>query len=71
MLKFLLGVFVGAVATAQYQRRYKYSSASSGSGRVDEFSTAAQNVPADLTLNTGDGTPGSRLRATDDLRMTT
>ena len=70
MLKFLLGIFVGAIASIQYQRRYKHRSTVLGSGRVDEFSTAAQNVPSDLTLNAGDATPGSKLRATDDLRVT-
>jgi hypothetical protein len=58
MLRILLGVLIGAAATASYLQR----STSAGLrqrpiGRVDELSTAGHNVVADPAVNAGDGTP--------------
>ena len=65
MTRFLLGVVVGAAATAAYlTRRTAAMPRRATMGRVDELSSAAQNVVADPPLNAGDGTP-SRTAATD------
>ena len=57
MIRFLLGVAVGAVATASYlQRRGSYGPGSAV-GRVDELSTAGNNLVIDAEVNAGDGTP--------------
>ena len=53
MIRFLLGVVVGAVGTAAYLNRQK----GYVSGRVDELSMAANNIVADASINVGDGTP--------------
>lgn len=64
MTRFLLGFVVGAAATAVYlARRTASAPRRSTVGRVDELSSAAQNVVADPPLNAGDGTP-SRTAAT-------
>jgi hypothetical protein len=60
MFRFVLGVLVGSLATASYIRGASRSSSTHRSGRVDELSTAAQNVIADAPLDAGDGTPGPR-----------
>jgi hypothetical protein len=58
MIRFLLGVAVGAVATASYlQRRGSYGQGSAVGGRVDELSTASNNLVIDAEVNAGDGTP--------------
>lgn len=53
MIRFLLGVVVGAVGTAAYMNRQK----GYAPGRVDELSAAANNIVADPPINAGDGTP--------------
>jgi len=63
MIRFLLGVAVGAIATASYlQRRGSVPSSRAVGGRVDELSTAVNNAAVDTEVNAGDGTP-SRERA--------
>jgi hypothetical protein len=58
MIRFLLGVAVGAVATASYlQRRGSYEPRRAVGGRVDELSTAGDNLVVDSEVNAGDGTP--------------
>jgi len=58
MIRFLLGVAVGAVATASYlQRRGSYEAGRATGGRVDELSTASNNLVVDSEVNAGDGTP--------------
>jgi hypothetical protein len=58
MIRFLLGVAVGAIATASYmQRRGSYEPGRAVGGRVDELSTAGNNLLADTEVNAGDGTP--------------
>jgi hypothetical protein len=65
MIRFLLGVLVGGVATASYLTRHAgYTPRAPLSGRVDELSTAANNIVADPSVNAGDGTPGPTSRAT-------
>jgi hypothetical protein len=57
MIRFLLGVAVGAIATASYlQRRGTYEPGGAVGGRVDELSTASGNI-IDAEVNAGDGTP--------------
>ena len=63
MIRFLLGVAVGAIATASYlQRRGGYQPSRAVGGRVDELSTASNNLVVDAEVNAGDGTP-SRERS--------
>jgi hypothetical protein len=58
MIRFLLGVAVGAIATASYmQRRGSYEPGGVVGGRVDELSTAGNNLVIDAEVNAGDGTP--------------
>jgi hypothetical protein len=58
MLRFLLGMLVGAAAAATWMSRSSAArSAVYEGGRVDALSTAAGNVIADPALNAGDGTP--------------
>jgi hypothetical protein len=58
MIRFLLGVAVGAVAAASYlQRRGSYEPGTATGGRVDELSTAGNNLVVDSEVNAGDGTP--------------
>lgn len=58
MIRFLLGVAVGAVATASYlQRRGSYEPGRAMGGRADELSTAGNNLLVDAEVNAGDGTP--------------
>ena len=58
MIRFLLGVAVGAIATASYlQSRKTYAPTGVVGGRVDELSTAANNLVTDTEVNAGDGTP--------------
>ena len=58
MIRFLLGVAVGAIATASYlQKRGSYKPGSVVGGRVDELSTAGNNLLVDSEVNAGDGTP--------------
>jgi hypothetical protein len=56
MIRFLLGVLVGSIATAACMRRNNHDPHLTG--RVDELSTAARNIVADPAVNAGDGTPG-------------
>ena len=65
MIRFLLGVAVGALGMASYLKRQGYGSGTLATGRVDELSSAAHNVVADPPVNAGDGTPDrmSRERA--------
>ena len=58
MIRFLLGVVVGAVGTAAYLKRQR----GYVSGRVDELSIAADNIVADPLINSGDGTPSRMSR---------
>lgn len=61
MLRILLGVLIGAAATASYlQRSASAGSRQRPSGRVDELSTAAHHVVADPAVNAGDGTPAQQ-----------
>lgn len=53
MIRFLLGVVVGAVGAAAYLNRQK----GDVFGRVDELSMAAHNIVADPSINVGDSTP--------------
>ena len=63
MIRFLLGVVVGAVGTASYLKRQKgYASGTLTTGRVDELSSAANNIVADVPINAGDGTPDRTSR---------
>jgi hypothetical protein len=56
MLRFLLGMLVGAAAAATWlTRRAAARPAAYAGGRVDELSTAAGNVIADPALDAGDG----------------
>ena len=58
MIRFLLGIAVGAIATAAYlQSRKMHAPGGVMGGRVDELSTAANNWVADIEVNAGDGTP--------------
>jgi len=58
MIRFLLGVAVGAIATASYlQGRGSYEPGRAVGGRVDELSTAGDNLLVDAEVNAGDGTP--------------
>ncbi len=58
MIRFLLGVAVGAIATASYlQKRGSYEPGRAVGGRVDELSTAGNNLLVDAEVNAGDGTP--------------
>ncbi|HKO67097.1 MAG TPA: hypothetical protein VJU53_04750 [Burkholderiaceae bacterium] len=58
MIRFLLGVAVGAIATASYlSRRGSFEPIRTAGGRVDELSTAANNLIVDDEVNAGDGTP--------------
>ena len=58
MLRFLLGMLVGAAATAAWLTRpAAVRPTPYAGGRVDELSMAAENVIADPPLNAGDGTP--------------
>ena len=58
MIRFLLGVAVGAIATASYlNRRRSFEPTRAAGGRVDELSTAANNLIVDDEVNAGDGTP--------------
>ncbi|MDQ3215453.1 MAG: hypothetical protein M3P99_05150 [Pseudomonadota bacterium] len=60
MIKFLLGVVVGSVATASYLRQQsRYTPSEYLTGRVDELSSV-DNIVADPEVNAGDG---SRRRA--------
>ena len=58
MIKFLLGVAVGAVGMSSYLGRQGYTAGTLTVGRVDELSSAASNIVADPPVNAGDGTPG-------------
>ena len=58
MIKFLLGVVVGAAGMASYMKRNSYAAGTRTTGRVDELSSAAFSVVADPPVNAGDGTPG-------------
>ncbi len=58
MIKFLLGVAVGAVGMASYLKRQGYTAGTLTVGRVDELSSAANNLVGDPPVNAGDGTPG-------------
>lgn len=60
MIKFLLGVVVGAAGMASYMKRNSHA-ATRTTGRVDELSSAAYSIVADPPVNAGDGTP-SRTR---------
>ena len=53
MIRFLLGVVVGAVGTAAYLNRQRRDVF----GRVDELSMAAHNIVAEPSINVSDGTP--------------
>jgi len=67
MLKFLLGVAVGSIATATYMKRQSsYTPSQWLTGGVDELSSAADNLGADPTFNAGDGTP-RRIVVTDQV----
>ena len=58
MLRFLLGMLVGAAAAATWLTRSSTARPLAyAGGQVDELSTAAGNVIADPPLNAGDGTP--------------
>lgn len=58
MLRFLLGMLVGAAAAATWLTRPSAARPPAyAGGRVDELSSAAGNVIADPPLNAGDGTP--------------
>jgi hypothetical protein len=58
MIRFLLGVAVGAVAAASYlQGRGSYEPGRAVGGGVDELSTAGDNLLVDAEVNAGDGTP--------------
>ena len=65
MVRFLLGILIGAAATAAWLKRQESSRGLSSTldprteGRVDELSSAAAN-PAAMNVNAGDGTPGRR-----------
>jgi hypothetical protein len=61
MIRFLLGVAVGALGMA-YLKRQGYRSGTLATGRVDELSSAAHNVVADPPVNAGDGTPNRTNR---------
>ena len=57
MIKFLLGVVVGSVATASYLRRQsRYTPSEYLTGRVDDLSAAVDNIIADPEVKAGDGT---------------
>jgi len=58
MIKFLLGVVVGAAGMSSYLNRKRYAAGTGTKGRVDELSSAAANIVADPPVNAGDGTPG-------------
>lgn len=58
MVRLLLGMVVGAAAAALYMSRSSSMATSARAlGRIDELSTAEDNVVADPPLNAGDGTP--------------
>ena len=57
MLRFLLGMLVGAAAATWLTRSSTARPLAYAGGQVDELSTAAGNVIADPPLNAGDGTP--------------
>jgi hypothetical protein len=57
MIKFLLGVVVGAAGMASYLKREGYTAGTRTTGHVDELSSAAHDVVADPPINVGDGTP--------------
>jgi len=58
MFRLLLGFLLGALTTAAIMRRPASSMGGAWpAGRVDELSSAADNVVADPAVNAGDGTP--------------
>lgn len=57
MIKFLLGVVVGAAGMASYLKREKFVAGTRATGRVDELSSAAHTMVADPPINAGDGKP--------------
>jgi len=57
MIKFLLGVVVGAAGMASYLKRAGYTAGTRTTGRVDELSSAANSIVADPPINADDGTP--------------
>jgi len=57
MIRFLLGVVVGAAGTASYLKRKGYTAGTRATGRVDELSSAAYTLVTDPPINAGDGTP--------------
>ena len=59
MFRLLLGMLVGAAATAAYMNRASSSApATRATGRVDKLTAAARNPVADPALDAGDATPG-------------
>ncbi len=57
MIRFLLGVVVGAVGMASYLKREGRAAGGLRTGRVDELSSFANNFVTDPAVNAGDGTP--------------
>jgi len=65
MFRLLLGFLLVALVTAAVMRRPALPKGVAWpTGRVDEFSSAADNVVADPAVNAGDGTP-SHITASD------
>ena len=65
MIRLLLGMLLGAAVSSMWKNK-----ASSGGtrafapGRVDELSSAKDNIVADPPVNVGDGTPGRSTSTT-------
>jgi hypothetical protein len=57
MIKFLLGVVVGAAGMASYLKREKFVAGTRATGRVDELSSAAHTLVDDPPIHAGGGTP--------------
>jgi len=57
MIRFLLGVVVGAAGMASYLKREGFMAKTRTTGHVDELSSAAHSIVADPPINAGDGTP--------------
>lgn len=64
MFRFLLGVVVGATAATMWIGPGAGLRQGRPAGRVDELSSAADNVVADPPLNAGDGTPNRAASTT-------
>ena len=57
MIKFLLGVVVGAAGMVSYLKREGYTAGTRTTGHVDQLLSAAYSMVADPPINAGDGTP--------------